>query len=179
MEKWYIIRCATNKEKESRDKIENKLKYTDTEKYVKQVIVPTEHVVQLRKGKPVITTRNNYPGYILIETDEIALGDLSTLFKGINYVTGFLGSRGVPSSLKQAEVDVILGRMEELQGQEPVITFEFLVGETIKINDGPFTDFVGKISEFNKEKNKLKINVLVFGRETPIELDVTQVSKEL
>ena len=178
MEKWYVIRTATNKEKECRDKIENSIRFTNIEPLVKRLVVPLEKVVQLRKGKKVVTTRNHYPGYVLIECDSTALGELSSIFKPINYVIGFLG-KDHPIALKQHEIDHMLGRMDEIQGMEPVVLNTYIKGETIKVVDGPFKDFIGKISEFNQDKGKVKVNVLVFGRETPIDLDVLQVSKEL
>lgn len=178
MEKWYVIRTATNKEKECRDKIENAIRFTNIESLVKRIIVPLEKTVQLRKGKKVITTRNHYPGYVLIECDSAALGELGSIFKPINYVIGFLG-KDRPVALRQDEIEHMLGRMDELQGEEPVILNTFLKGETVKVTDGPFKEFIGKIVEFNEEKNKVKVNVLVFGRETPIDLDALQVTKEL
>lgn len=177
MEKWYVIRTATNKEKECKEKIENQIKYTNIETLVKRLVIPFEKVVQLRKGKKIITTRNHYPGYILIECDETALGELTVIFKPINYVIGFLG-RPHPIALKQHEIDGMLGRMDELQGVEPIIINKFIKGETIKVIDGPFKDFIGKVVDYNEEKSKLKINVLVFGRDTPIDLNPLQVSKE-
>ena len=178
MEKWYVIRTATNKEKECKEKIENQIKFTDLEKLVTRLVIPFEKVVQLRKGKKIITTRNHYPGYVLIECDSTALGELTHVFKPINYVIGFLGKEH-PVSLKQAEIDSMLGRMDELQGVEPIIVNSFIKGESIKVVDGPFKDFIGRVVDFNQDKNKLKINVLVFGRETPLDLTPLQVTKEL
>ena len=178
MEKWYVIRTATNKEKECKDKIENAIRFTNIESLVKRLVVPLEKVVQLRKGRKVITTRNHYPGYVLIECEPTALGELSSLFKPINFVIGFLGKEN-PIALKQHEIEHMLGRMDEIQGMEPVIVNTYIKGETVKVVDGPFKDFIGKVAEFNDEKGKVKVNVLVFGRETPIDLDILQVSKEL
>ena len=178
MEKWYVIRTATNKEKECKDKIENAIRFTNIEVLVNRLVVPLEKVVQMRKGKKVITTRNHYPGYVLIQCDSTALGELSNIFKPINYVIGFLG-KDHPIALKQHEIEHMMGRMDELQGVEPVIVNSFLKGETIKVVDGPFKDFIGKIIEFNEEKHKVKVNVLVFGRDTPIDLDALQVTKEI
>lgn len=178
MEKWYVIRTSTNKEKECKDKIENAIRFTNIEPLVKRLVVPLEKVVQLRKGKKVITTRNHYPGYVLIECEDTALGELKTIFKPINYVIGFLG-KDHPVALKQQEIEHMLGRMDEIQGMEPVVVNKFDKGETVKVVDGPFRDFIGKIVEFNEEKNKVKVNVLVFGRETPIDLDALQVTKEI
>lgn len=177
MEKWYVIRTATNKEKECKEKIENEIKFTKIAEYVKQIVIPLEKTVQLRQGKKIITTRNHYPGYVLIEVDPIALPELSHIFKPINYVIGFLG-KDKPTCLRQSEIDTILGRMDELQGQEPIIINKFTIGEIVKVIDGPFNEFLGKVAEFNQDKNKLKINVSVFGRETPIELNPLQVTKE-
>jgi len=178
MDKWYVIRTATNKEKECKEKIENEIKLTKVGDLVRQIVIPLEKTVQLRQGKKIITTRNHYPGYVLIETDSTALPELSVIFKHVNYVIGFLGKEN-PTPLKQAEIETIMGRMDELQGQEPIIINKFMIGEMVKVIDGPFSNFLGKVSDFNKDKDKLKINVFVFGRETPIELNVLQVTKEL
>lgn len=178
MVKWYVIRTATNKEKECRDKIENAIKFTNIDGLVNRIVVPLEKVVQNRKGKKVITTRNHYPGYVLIECESTALGELSSIFKPINYVIGFLGKEQ-PIALKQSEIEHMLGRMDEIQGVEPVVLNVFSNGETVKVVDGPFKDFIGKVVEFNEDKNKVKVNVLVFGRDTPIDLDALQVTKEL
>lgn len=178
MEKWYVIRTSTNKENECKDKIENAIRYTNIEPLVKRLVVPLEKVVQLRKGKKIVTTRNHYPGYVLIECETTALGELSSLFKPINYVIGFLGKEH-PIALKEHEIEHMLGRMDEIQGLDPIILNTYIKGETIKVVDGPFKDFIGKIVDFNQEKNKVKVNVLVFGRETPIDLDALQVTKEI
>lgn len=178
MERWYVIRTATNKEKECRDKIENSIRFTNIEPFVKEIIVPLEKVVQIRKGKKVVTTRNHYPGYILIHCNSNVLGELSSIFKPINYVIGFLGKNS-PIPLKQNEIETMLGRMDEIQGMEPIVLKSYDKYDTIKVVDGPFKDFIGKVVEFNRDKNKVKVNVLVFGRETPIDLDVHQVTKEL
>lgn len=178
MEKWYVIRTATNKEKECKEKIENEIRYLSLNKYIKQIVIPLEKTVQLRKGKKVITTRNHYPGYVLIETDPTALPELASIFKHINYVIGFLG-KDTPISLKQVEIDTILGRMDELQGQEPIIINKFNNGDAVKVVDGPFNSFIGKIIDFNKDKDKLKVNIFIFGRETSIELNSLQVTKKL
>lgn len=178
MEKWYVIRTATNKEKECKDKIENEIKFTKIGDMVKQIVIPLEKTIQLRQGKKVITTRNHYPGYVLIETDTLALPELASIFKHVNYVIGFLG-KNTPIALKPSEIETILGRMDELQGQEPIIINKFIIGEMVKVVDGPFSNFLGKVAEYNEDKNRLKINVSVFGRETPIELNTLQVSKEI
>lgn len=178
MVKWYVIRTATNKEKECKDKIENELRHTDLNNYIKQIVVPLEKTIQLRKGKQIITTRNHYPGYILIETDILALPELSVIFKGVKFVIGFLGKDN-PIALKPKEIETILGRMDELQGQTPIVLNSYMIGETVKVIDGPFKDFIGKVSEYYKDKNKLKVNVAVFGRETPIDLNILQVTKEI
>lgn len=178
MEKWYVIRTATNKEKECADKIEHEIKYSSVRDMVKEVIVPIEKTIQVRNGKQYVTSKNNYPGYILIQCDVNALGYLVGIFKPINYVIGFLGG-STPIPLRQDEIDHMIGRMNEIQGLPPEKIISFAVGQKVKITDGPFTDFIGKVVDYNSDKNKLKINVSVFGRDTSIDLNGMQVTKEI
>lgn len=178
MEKWYVIRTATNKEKECADKIEHEIKYSSVNNMVKEVIVPIEKTVQMRNGKQYVTSKNNYPGYILINCDTNALGQLVGIFKPINYVIGFLGGK-TPIPLRQSEIDHMIGRMNEIQGLPPEKLITFNNGQQVKVIDGPFNNFIGKVVEYNSEKNKLKIVVSVFGRETPIDLNGMQVTKDI
>lgn len=176
--KWYVIRSVTGKEKQVTEQLRVEIKNHGLDRYVEQVLMPVEKVYHIRNGKKVATERNYYNGYILVETDPSALGELKQLFKNINYITGFLGDRN-PTALRQSEVNRILGKMDELENAEASSLEQFVVGESVKIIDGAFTTFVGAISEINEEKRRLKMNVKVFGRETPIELKYEQVTKEL
>lgn len=176
--KWYVIKSVTGKEKQVIEQLQAEIRNNGLGDLVDQVVMPTEKVFHIRNGKKVATERNHYPGYILVETAPTALGELKQLFKNINFATGFLGD-SKPVSLRQSEVDRILGKIDELENADTASLEKYIVGETVKIIDGAFTTFVGAISEVFEDKRRLKMNVKVFGRETPIELKYEQVTKEI
>jgi len=179
--KWYVIRTVTNKEKKCKEQIDSEISQRGFDKYVKQVVIPMEKIFHIRSGKKVASERNHYPGYILIETDPAILGELMLMFKSINFVAGFLGaddSRKEPVALRPSEVIRILGKMDELANADETVLNRYFVGETVKLIDGPFNTFVGKVTDVNEDKKKLKINVKIFGRETPVELHYSQVTKD-
>lgn len=175
--KWYVVRAVSGKEKKVKQYIEAEVNRLGIQHLVPQVLIPMEKYYQMRDGKKVAKERNFYPGYVLLEA---ALdGELEHIIKGLNSVVGFLGDKaGVPTPLRQAEVNRILGKVDEMAGQGEVINVPFYVGETVKVNDGPFNGFTGEIEEVNEEKKKLKVMVKVFGRKTPLELNYMQVEKE-
>jgi transcriptional antiterminator NusG len=144
---------------------------------VEQVLIPTEKVYQIRKGKKVSKERNYFPGYVLIEAD--LSGEVPHIIKSVNGVIGFLGTKeGSPVPLRAAEVNRILGKVDELEEIGEEINIPFLVGEPVKVIDGPFNSFSGVIEDINEEKKKLKVMVKIFGRKTPLELNYMQVEKE-
>jgi transcriptional antiterminator NusG len=140
------------------------------------VLIPTEKVYQVRSGKKISKERNYFPGYILIEA--ILTGEIPHIIKNIPGVLGFLGTRGEPNALRPAEVKRILGKVDELSEQDEEMNVPFIVGETIKVIDGPFNSFSGVIEEIYEDKKKLKVMVKIFGRKTPLELGFMQVEKE-
>lgn len=174
--KWYVVRAISGQEKKVRDYIENEVKTEGLDDYVKQVLIPTEKVFQIRKGKKVSKERNYFPGYILIEA--ALVGEVEHVIKNITGVIGFLGDKGQPIPLRQREVERILGKVDELAESAEEINFPFIVGENVKVIDGPFNSFSGVIEEINEEKRKLKVMVKIFGRKTPLELGFMQVEKE-
>ncbi len=146
-------------------------------KYVSQVLIPTEKIYQIKKGKKVSKERNFFPGYVLIEAD--LSGEVPHIIKSVNGVIGFLGTKqGVPVPLRQVEVNRILGKVDELEENDAEISIPFIVGESVKVIDGPFNSFTGIIEHINEEKKKLKVMVKIFGRKTPLELNYMQVEKE-
>lgn len=175
--KWYVVRAVSGKEKKVKQYIEAEVNRLGINHLVPQVLIPMEKYYQMRDGKKVAKERNFYPGYVLLEA---ALdGELEHIIKGLNSVVGFLGDKaGVPTPMRQAEVNRILGKVDEMAGQGEVINVPYYVGETVKVNDGPFNGFTGEIEEVNEEKKKLKVMVKVFGRKTPLELNYMQVEKE-
>jgi transcriptional antiterminator NusG len=175
--KWYVIKTVTNKEKQCKEQIVREIKNRGYDKYVKQVIIPMEKIYHIRQGKKVATERNHYPGYILIETQESIVGELKTLLGAVNFVPGFLGGDN-PVPLRNSEVTRILGKMDELANSDETVLEKYFLGETVKLIDGPFNSFVGKVTDVNEEKMKLKVNVKIFGRETPVELNYSQVTRD-
>jgi transcriptional antiterminator NusG len=175
--KWYVVRSISGKEKKVKELIEVEISRAKLEKLVDQVLIPTEKVYQIRKGKKVSKERNYFPGYVLIEAD--LSGEVPHIIKSVNGVIGFLGTKeGSPVPLRAVEVNRILGKVDELEESSEAINIPFLVGEPVKVIDGPFNSFSGIIEDINEEKKKLKVMVKIFGRKTPLELNYMQVEKE-
>lgn len=176
--KWYVVRAVSGQEKKVKDYIEMEIKRNGLQDYVAQLLIPTEKVYQIRNGKKVSKERNFFPGYVLIEA---ALeGEVPHVIKGVTNVIGFLGTEkgGQPVPLRNSEVNRILGKVDELAESDEELTIPYIVGETVKVIDGPFNNFTGVIEEINEEKKKLKVMVKIFGRKTPLELGYMQVDKD-
>jgi transcriptional antiterminator NusG len=176
--KWYVVRAVSGQEKKVKDYIEMEIKRHNLQDYVAQLLIPTEKVYQIRNGKKVSKERNFFPGYVLIEA---ALeGEVPHIIKGVTNVIGFLGTEkgGKPVPLRMTEVNRILGKVDELAESDEELTIPYIVGETVKVIDGPFNNFTGVIEEINEEKKKLKVMVKIFGRKTPLELGYMQVDKD-
>jgi len=176
--KWYVVRAVSGKEKKVKLYIEDEISRLGLSDYVTQVLIPTEKIYQIRKGKMISKERSFFPGYILIEADLV--GEVPHVIKNVNNVIGFLGAEkgGDPVPLRMAEVNRILGKVDELAESEEELNIPFIVGESIKVIDGPFNGFNGTIEEINEEKKKLKVMVKIFGRKQPLELSFLQVEKE-
>jgi transcription termination/antitermination protein NusG len=176
--KWYVLRAIGGKEKKVKEYIENEIANGDLKDFVDQVLIPTEKVYQIRNGKKVSKERNFFPGYVLIEA--ALVGEVAHTLRNIPNVIGFLGDTkgGDPVPMRQNEVNRILGRVDELAENDEEISVPFVVGETVKVVDGPFNGFNGTIEGINEEKKKLQVMVKIFGRKTPLELSFMQVVKE-
>ncbi|MGN7785363.1 transcription termination/antitermination protein NusG [Niabella sp. 22666] len=176
--KWYVLRVVSGKERKVKEYLDKEISRSPFEKVVKQVFLPVEKVYKVQNGKKVMRERNYYPGYVMIEVQDGKMSDdLRDLVVGTNSVIHFLGKDN-PISLRKAEVNKMLGRMDEMNEAGGVSMVEpYIVGETIKIVEGPFNDFNGIIEEVNDEKKKLKVIVKIFGRSTPVELNYMQVEK--
>ncbi|MBI9033970.1 MAG: transcription termination/antitermination factor NusG [Bacteroidales bacterium] len=176
--KWYVIRAISGKEKKVKEYIESEMGRSGLGDFIAQVLIPTEKVYQIRKGKKVSKERNYLPGYVLLEA--ALVGEVTHTIRNIPNVIGFLGTEkgGEPVPLRQAEVNRILGKVDELAEQGEEMSVPFVVGESVKVTDGPFNNFTGIIEEINEEKKKLKVMVKIFGRKTPLELSFMQVEKE-
>jgi transcription termination/antitermination protein NusG len=175
--KWYSLRVISGKEKKIKERIELEIKRNGWESFITQVIVPTEKVYKIRNGKKVISERNILPGYILVEADPIKFsGEIVQTIANVQNVIHFLG-KNTPIPMQNAEANRLLGKVDESKNAGEQMLEPFLVGETVKIIDGPFADFVGDVQELNEEKKKLKVIVKIFGRGTEVELNFMQVEK--
>jgi transcriptional antiterminator NusG len=176
--KWYVLRAIGGKEKKVKEYIENEIANGDLKDFVDQVLIPTEKVYQIRNGKKISKERNFFPGYVLIEA--ALVGEVAHTLRNFPNVIGFLGDTkgGDPVPMRQNEVNRILGRVDELAENDEEINVPFVVGETVKVVDGPFNGFNGTIEGINEEKKKLQVMVKIFGRKTPLELSFMQVEKE-
>ena len=176
--KWYVLRVISNKERKIKSQLDVEIERSNWNTVITQVLVPTEKVYQIKKGKKVIKERNFFPGYILIEALEGRLNsDIIQSIRSMTGVINFLG-KDAPIPLRKPEVNRILGKVDEMQESGESLNEPFLVGETIKIIDGPFNEFLGAIEEIYDEKKKLKVIVKIFGRRTPVELNFIQVEKQ-
>jgi transcriptional antiterminator NusG len=176
VKKWYVVRAISGNEKKVKIYLESEINRLNLQDYISQVLIPTEKVYLVRNGKKVSKERNYLPGYVLIEA--VLTGEIPHIIRNIPGVLGFLGSKDEPIPLRQAEVNRILGKVDELSEQGAEFNIPYIVGETVTVIDGPFNSFSGIIEEINEDKKKLKVMVKIFGRKTPLELSFTQVAKE-
>ena len=176
--KWYVLRVVSGKERKVKEYLDKEISRGGWSKSVKQVFLPVEKVYKVQNGKKVMRERNYYPGYVMIEIADGKLSDdLRDVIKNTSNVIHFLGKEN-PIALRKAEVNKMLGKMDEMaEAGGSTMSEPFIVGETIKIIEGPFNDFNGVIEEVNDEKKKLKVTVKIFGRSTPVELNYMQVEK--
>ena len=174
--KWYVVRAISGKERKVKEYLESEINRLGLQDHIAQILIPTEKVYQIRKGKKVSKERNYFPGYVLIEAD--LSGEVPHIIRNVPNVMGFLGTRGQAEPIRPAEVKRILGKVDELAEQGEEVNVPYIVGESVKVIDGPFNSFSGIIEEINEEKKKLKVMVKIFGRKTPLELNFMQVEKE-
>ena len=176
--KWYSLRVISGKERSIKERIDKEIKAEGWEEYVPNVIVPTEKVYKIRNGKKVIQERNILPGYILIEALPSKLrGDVVSQITNVQNVIHFLG-KNEPIPMQNSEAKRLLGVVDDTQGSNETLVEPFIIGESVRITDGGFNDFVGEILEINEEKKKLKVVVKIFGRGTEMELGFMQVEKQ-
>lgn len=174
---WYVVRAVSGQENKIKAYIEQERTRLNLEDYIEEVLVPTEKVIQIRKGKKVNKERVYFPGYIMVKA--FLGGEIPHIIKSINGVIGFLGEvkGGDPVPLRKAEVNRMLGKVDELAVKEDSLAIPFTSGETVKVIDGPFNGFNGTVEKVNEEKRKLEVMVKIFGRKTPLELSYMQVEK--
>jgi transcriptional antiterminator NusG len=175
--RWYSLRVISGKERKIKERLEKEIQLNSWEEFIFQVLVPTEKVYKIRSGKKVISERNILPGYILIEALPSRLsGEVIQEIANVPNVIHFLG-KNTPTPMKESDANRLLGKVDETQDAGESLMEPFIIGETVKIIDGPFTEFVGEIQEINEEKKKLKVIVRIFGRGTEVELNFMQVEK--
>ena len=176
--KWYVVRAVSGKEKKVKEYLELEIARMKLTDYVNQVLIPTEKVFKIQNGKKVSKEKAFLPGYVLIEA--ALVGEVSHVIKSIPNVIGFLGTEkgGEPVPMRMAEVNRILGKVDELSITEEELKIPFVIGESVKVIDGPFSGFSGVIEEVMEDRKKLKVMVKIFGRSTPLELNYVQVEKE-
>jgi transcriptional antiterminator NusG len=172
--RWYSVSVLSNFEKKVAEQIRTAVAEAGLGDEIEEVLVPTEEVLEVRRGKKAISERRFMPGYVLVRMEMSSQG--YHLISSINRVTGFLGPQGKPMPMRDAEVNTILHRVEE--GQEaPRNLIRFEIGEKVKVSDGPFEGFDGMVEEVDEGHSRMKVSVSIFGRATPVELEFTQVTK--
>ncbi|NBB98676.1 MAG: transcription termination/antitermination protein NusG [Alphaproteobacteria bacterium] len=174
-QRWYSVSVLSNFEKKIAEAIRTAAEEAGMQDMIDEVLVPTEEVIEVRRGKKVTTERRFMPGYVLVRMEMTPKG--YHLINSINRVTGFLGTQGKPMPMRDEEVNAILNRVQETE-DAPRTLVQFEVGEQVKVNDGPFEGFSGTVEEVDADNNRLKVMVSIFGRATPVDLEFMQVSKD-
>jgi len=172
--KWYIVHAYSNFEKKVAEHIRDQAKNQGLEDCFSEILVPTEDVVEIRRGRKVNAERKFFPGYVLVKMD--LTDEAYHLVKNTPKVTGFLGSAAKPMPVSEKEVQRIVGAIEEgVERPKPTISFE--IGEQVRVTDGPFASFNGSVEQVDEERARLRVTVSIFGRATPVELEYSQVEK--
>src|SRR4051812_32626895 len=179
---WYVVRAVSGQERKVKSYLENEIVRQKLEEFIPQVLIPSEKVFEMRNGKKRVRERNFFPGYVLIFAD-INHGEVGHVITSIPGVIGFLGSNDgttskKPVPLRQSEVNRILGKVDEVDEREEKLDTPFIIGEVVKVMDGPFNGFTGSVEEVFEERKKLNVMVKIFGRNTPVELNYMQVEKQ-
>ncbi len=172
--RWYIVHAYSGFEKKVAESIREQIEQKDMGDLIEQVLVPTEEVVEMRRGQKVNSERKFFPGYVLVKMD--MTNESYHLVKNVGKVTGFLGTANKPQPIPDREAERILQQMQDgIERPKPSIMFE--VGEQVRVSDGPFASFNGIVEDIDEERARLKVSVSIFGRATPVELEYTQVEK--
>ena len=175
---WYVVRAISGQEKKVKLYLESEIERLKLHDFVAQVLIPTEKVFEMRNGKKKIRERSFLPGYVLIEAT--LDGEVMQAIRDVPGVIGFLGTEKgqQPVPLRPAEINKILGKVDEMNDMGEIPEDPFVIGEPVKVMAGPFNGFSGTVEEVDEDKKKLKVMVKIFGRNTPVELNYYQVEKE-
>jgi transcriptional antiterminator NusG len=172
--RWYTVSVLSNFEKKVAEAIREGARQKNLSELIEDLLVPTEDVIEIRRGQKVHTERRFMPGYVLVKCEMTP--EVQALISNTNRVTGFLGPQGKPMPLKASEVERIIGQVSDAaERPRPQITFQ--IGETVKVIDGPFESFTGQVEDIDEGAARLKVAVSIFGRATPVELEYAQVAK--
>ncbi len=175
--RWYVVHVFSGMEKKVQSSLQERIERAGLQSSFGRILVPTEEVIESRGGQRAVTERRIFPGYVLVEME--FSDEAWHLVKSTNRVTGFLGGTGSrPTPIPEKEVLRLFSQIEE-GGEKPRPKILFEVGEALRIKEGPFADFNGSVEEVNYERNKVRVNVMIFGRATPVELDFSQVEKTI
>ena len=172
--RWYVVHVYSGAEKKVAESLREQAILKKMEDKILEVIVPTEEVIEVKKGAKVSSERKFFPGYVLVK---MVMSDATWhVVKSTPKVTGFLGSRNKPQPITEAEAQKIITQMQEgIERPQTIINFE--IGEQVRVNEGPFASFIGLVEDVDAEKSRLKVSVSIFGRSTPVELEFNQVEK--
>ena len=175
--KWYVLKAVSGQENKVKAYIESEIKRLNYDAYVTQVVIPMEKVIQMRNGKKVPKEKPFYPGYLMVEAN--LMGEVPHVIKNIPGVISFLSltKGGEPVPMRKSEVNRMLGKMDELSEFAVETNIPYVVGESVKLIDGPFNGFNGTIEKIHEDKKKIEVSVMIFGRKTPMELSYMQVEK--
>lgn len=169
---WYVIHTYSGFEQKVKTNLEEQFERSESKENLGEIVIPTEDVVEVRKGKKKISSRKFFPGYVLINVEMTQ--DIWYMIKNTAKVTGFLGGGGIPVPLPDEEIQLIMGQMRG-ESSRPKPKFSFEKGEDVRVIDGPFVNFNGVVEEVNEDKGKVKVMVSIFGRATPVELEFPQI----
>jgi len=169
---WFVVHTYSGYEQRVKKNLEQRIKFMDTEGEISQIVIPTEEEIQVKNGQRHSVTKKILPGYVLVQ---MKMSDQSwNVVRNTPGVTGFVGSGNKPASLPEEEVNRIL---KQMSAEAPTVKVGFRKGQSVRVTDGPFIDFVGVVDDINEGKGKVKVLLFLFGRETPVELDFLQVEK--
>ena len=174
MKNWYIVQSHSNFENKVAGLIREEAEKSKISDKIEEIVVPTNDVNEVKRGKRIQRKKKYFPGYVLIKSEMD--NDLYHLIKNLKRVSGFLGSKGIPVPVSDKEIEKILGQIKDGVAQ-PKSGIEYIIGEKVQVIDGPFASFSGMVEDIDEEKSRLKVSVSIFGRPTPVDLEYNQVEK--